>query len=65
MIGLFLPKQDKSQNMRTLTGSSQKGVNQFVTVLARRVRKAAGRHGRPMLQRELFGRFDFLTRLVL
>lgn len=51
--------------MVTLTGSGKEGVNQLVTVLAHRVRKAVGRHGGPMLQRKLFGRFDFLTRLVL
>lgn len=50
---------------RTLTGCSEEGIHQLVTVLASRVRQAAGRHGGSVLERELFGRFHFLVGFVL
>lgn len=36
-----------------------------MAVLASRVRQAAGRHGGSVLERQLFGRFDFLVGFVL
>lgn len=48
-----------------LTGCSEEGVHQLVAVLANRVGQAAGRHGGSVLERELFGSFDFLVGFVL
>lgn len=50
---------------RTLTGCSEERIHQLVAVLASRVRQAAGRHGGSVLERELFGRFNFLVGFVL